>query len=77
MPVARVSLDGEAPTTCTVELRTAALRPGVLCDIRVDEQMQLCVVESIGADGAITARRLPTPRAAIHSRPGFCPGGHG
>lgn len=61
MPVVSVSLDGQTPTMRTVQLRTPKLRPGVLCEVWADEQMQLCLVESVKDDGAITARRLPPP----------------
>jgi hypothetical protein len=61
MPIVSVSLDGETPTTRTIQLRTPKLRPGVLCEVWADEEMQLCIVESVNADGSIAARRLPAP----------------
>jgi hypothetical protein len=59
MPVISVSLNGDVPSMRTVLLRTAQLAPGVLCEVWAFDQMQLCVVERIAADGAITVSCLP------------------
>src|SRR5688572_21822880 len=66
LPILSVTLDGEQPTMRTVHPRTTTIKSGVLCEIWVDERMQLCVVDSVGDDGSITARRLPGPSSSRH-----------
>lgn len=67
MPILQVSLDGDSPTMRTIQLRTAKLAPGVLCEVWADDRMQLCMVERVHDDGSISARRLPAPR--VEPRP--------
>ncbi len=61
MPIVPVSLDDDVPKMRTVIPRTAQIRTGALCEVWADERMQLCLVESVGKDGAIVVRRLPDP----------------
>jgi hypothetical protein len=63
MPVLSVSVDGGTPSWRTVEPRTPKLAPGVLCEVWLDERMQLCAVLSVNADGTIAVRRLPEAAA--------------
>jgi hypothetical protein len=60
VPIVPVSLkNGEAPSPRTIELRTPKLTRGVLCDVLVDERMQLCIVDRVYDDGAVCVRLLP------------------
>jgi hypothetical protein len=60
MPILSVALNGETPSMRTVQLRTAKLMPGVLCEVWADEHLQLCLVEHVNADGSVSVRRLPS-----------------
>lgn len=59
MPILLVSLNNEAPSWRTVQLRTAKLIPGILCEVWADNRLQLCVVQSVNPDGSLSARPLP------------------
>lgn len=59
MPILAVSLDNGAPSMRTVQLRTARLVRGVLCDVWADNSLQLCMVERVNPDGSLRVRRLP------------------
>ena len=59
MPILAVSLDNGALSMRTVQLRTASLVPGVLCEVWADDGLQLCVVERVHPDGSFSFRRLP------------------
>jgi hypothetical protein len=67
MPILSVSLNNETPSMRTVLLRTPKLIPGVLCEVWVDDRLQLCVVDRVEADGSVSARRLPAPSVEAHS----------
>jgi hypothetical protein len=69
MPVLSVSLDGGSSTMRTVQLRTAKLAPGVLCEVMENERLLLCEVLRVNRDGSFTARRLPEPPSTKPSRP--------
>ena len=68
MPILAVSLDNGAPSMRTVQLRTARLVRGVLCDVWANNSLQLCVVERVDPDGSITVRRLPAIPAKLAVR---------
>lgn len=59
MPIVPVSLDGETPSMRRVQKRTPHLSSGVLCEVWVDEELQLCLIDRVNEDGSIAARRLP------------------
>jgi hypothetical protein len=57
MPILLVSLDAEGPAYRTVELRTPTLSCGVLCEVWIDDHMELCVVDQTLP--YLMVRRLP------------------
>lgn len=59
MPIIHVSLDRARATTRTVQFRTSRVRAGVLCEVWLDDEMELCLVDRVNEDGSIEVRRLP------------------
>jgi hypothetical protein len=68
VPILPVCLNGKNATMRTVQLRTRALIPGVLCEVWAEEGMQLCLIERVNADGSFVARPLPAPPSVPYKR---------
>lgn len=67
-----VAFHGHGPVTRSVEIRTPRLRPGVLCDVWVDDRPELCLVEQVVGEREIVVKPLPGPRAG-DAPPGAAP----
>jgi hypothetical protein len=56
-----VTVDHGTAILREVSLRTEQMRRGVLCDVKLDGRLHLCVIDRIVAEGEIAVRRLPEP----------------